>query len=263
MNKLLIKVQESIDLSHKTTSNIFSIGDKVKNINSSCVHYKSEGMVTHIEALPDRMGDIVHYKATNSGEYWKEGETLKKTESQLTRAGIMMMNPREPSAIMDMMDNMSDTMADVDPNRLQEPVFQTDPIVPEQPLEADDEESPSEEEDFSFEEQAMVMAITSLKSSTNSLLQILSSLNNPGISDNLTEPWLVGKIAVVEDYVNTIYTYVMFASKESEENTDAGSKPGLWDNIRKKRERMGKKYKPAKPGDKGRPNPSQWNKLTK
>lgn len=263
MNKLLIKVQESIDLSHKTISNIFSIGDKVKNINSSCVHYKSEGMVTHIEALPDRMGDIVHYKATNSSQYWKEGETLKKTESQLARAGVMMMNPREPSDIIDMMDNMLDTMADVDPNRLQKPVFQTDPIVPEQPLEADDEESPSEEEDFSFEEQALVMAMTSLKSSTSSLLQILSNLNNPGISDNLTEPWLVGKIAVVEDYVNTIYTYVMFSSKESEKNTDSGSKSGLWDNIRKKRERMGKKYKPAKRGDKGRPNPSQWNRLTK
>lgn len=41
------------------------------------------------------------------------------------------------------------------------------------------------------------------------------------------------------------------------------SKPGLWDNIRKKKERMGKKYKPAKPGDKDRPDPDQWKKLTK
>lgn len=38
---------------------------------------------------------------------------------------------------------------------------------------------------------------------------------------------------------------------------------GLWDNIRKKREREGKKYRPAKIGEKDRPSPEQWNKLTK
>jgi hypothetical protein len=40
-------------------------------------------------------------------------------------------------------------------------------------------------------------------------------------------------------------------------------RPGLWENIRKKKEREGKKYKPAKPGDKDRPDPEQWKKLTK
>ena len=50
----------------------------------------------------------------------------------------------------------------------------------------------------------------------------------------------------------------------SETDTEAAEKrPGLWDNIRKKRERMGKTYKPAKPGDKDRPNPEQWKNLTK
>jgi len=41
-----------------------------------------------------------------------------------------------------------------------------------------------------------------------------------------------------------------------------GDKPGLWDNIRKKKEKMGKNYRPAKPGDKDRPDPEQWKKLT-
>jgi hypothetical protein len=49
---------------------------------------------------------------------------------------------------------------------------------------------------------------------------------------------------------------------DNEEQSEAG-KPGLWDNIRKKKEREGKKYKPAKPGDKDRPDPDQWKKLTK
>jgi len=37
-------------------------------------------------------------------------------------------------------------------------------------------------------------------------------------------------------------------------------KPGLWENIRKKKEREGKKYRPAKPGDKDRPDPESWKK---
>jgi len=38
------------------------------------------------------------------------------------------------------------------------------------------------------------------------------------------------------------------------------ARPGLWENIRKKREREGKDYKPAKPGDKDRPDPEAWKK---
>ena len=34
----------------------------------------------------------------------------------------------------------------------------------------------------------------------------------------------------------------------------------LWDNIRKKKEREGKKYKPAKPGDKDRPQKDAWDR---
>ena len=38
------------------------------------------------------------------------------------------------------------------------------------------------------------------------------------------------------------------------------AKPGLWENIRKKKEREGKKYRPAKPGDKDRPSKEAWKK---
>jgi hypothetical protein len=40
----------------------------------------------------------------------------------------------------------------------------------------------------------------------------------------------------------------------------AGEKPGLWDNIRKKKEREGKNYKPAKPGDPDRPSKESFKK---
>ena len=48
--------------------------------------------------------------------------------------------------------------------------------------------------------------------------------------------------------------------EESEEWDVAEAKPGLWENIRKKKEREGKKYKPAKPGDPDRPDKDAWKK---
>lgn len=50
-----------------------------------------------------------------------------------------------------------------------------------------------------------------------------------------------------KDYLETMSDY-----SESED------KSGLWENIRKKKEREGKNYKPAKPGDKDRPDPEAW-----
>ena len=59
------------------------------------------------------------------------------------------------------------------------------------------------------------------------------------------------------------YRYYSEYEDEMEDNTISGNRPGLWDNIRKKKEKMGKNYRPAKPGDKDRPDPDQWKKLTK
>ena len=46
--------------------------------------------------------------------------------------------------------------------------------------------------------------------------------------------------------------------EEKEETAEA--KTGLWENIRKKKKRMGKNYKPAKPGSKDRPSKKAWEK---
>jgi len=44
---------------------------------------------------------------------------------------------------------------------------------------------------------------------------------------------------------------------EKVEESDAG---GLWENIRNKKRRLGDNYKPAKPGDKDRPEKKAWDK---
>lgn len=106
------------------------------------------------------------------------------------------------------------------------------------------------------------MSVGSLNAVMNHAKSILENLNDQKVKENLTAAHLQGMIAVVEDQMRSIHDFVMYVS-ESDDTTDAQSKPGLWENIRKKKEREGKKYKPAQPGDKDRPDPEQWKKLTK
>lgn len=141
------------------------------------------------------------------------------------------------------------------------------------------------------------MSLGSIKSIATHANVILQAIENPAVKEALTESWLQGKIAVTEDYMLTIHNFVMFGRSETdtegseteakkkvkikdlphyqyqdkeypgvtthEDTMSRENKPGLWENIRKKKERMGKKYKPAKPGDKDRPDSEQWKNLTK
>lgn len=144
------------------------------------------------------------------------------------------------------------------------------------------------------------MSVGSLNSIKKHADNILQSLENPMVKENLTESWLQGKIAITEDYMLTIHNYVMFVEEnedEIEEEVEASGeeinennlyipeedeyvtaeevafdesevleydiakvRPGLWENIRRKKKREGKNYRPAKPGDKDRPSPEAWKK---
>lgn len=53
----------------------------------------------------------------------------------------------------------------------------------------------------------------------------------------------------------------IFVGKKKKK-TESG-KPGLWENIRKKKERLGKNYKPASPGSPDRPDPAAFKKAQK
>jgi len=66
---------------------------------------------------------------------------------------------------------------------------------------------------------------------------------------------------ITEDnfYIPLEAEYIDFG-EETEEWDCAKEKPGLWENIRKKKEREGKNYKPAKKGDPDRPDPEAWKK---
>lgn len=106
------------------------------------------------------------------------------------------------------------------------------------------------------------MSLGSIKSIAIHAQAILNAVSNDSVKEGLTESWLQGKIAVAEDYVLTIHNFLMFGETEidTEGSQSAEALASLWENIRKKKERMGKNYRPAKPGDKDRPNPDAWKK---
>jgi hypothetical protein len=126
---------------------------------------------------------------------------------------------------------------------------------------AEEEMESPEEELNEYKEDFYEMSVGSLRAIATHAQEIMNSLDNPSVKENLTESWLQGKIAITEDYMRTIHDFVMYVS-DSDDTISAADKQGLWDNIRKKKEREGKKYRPAKPGDKDRPDPKQWKKLT-
>ncbi len=74
--------------------------------------------------------------------------------------------------------------------------------------------------------------------------------NTYGFTEELTEEnFYIPAEAEYEDF-----------GEPDEEWDIAEAKPGLWENIRKKKEREGKNYKPAKRGDKDRPDPEAYKK---
>lgn len=58
-------------------------GMRVLNINASCKHYNSEGIIKEIKDLPDDMGKIIAYEVVNDGPTFKKGDILTKTIDQI------------------------------------------------------------------------------------------------------------------------------------------------------------------------------------
>ena len=59
------------------------IGDAVVNINPSCKHHQSQGIVIKTRSLPGDAGKTATYQCTNSGPTWNVGDVLEKTLDQL------------------------------------------------------------------------------------------------------------------------------------------------------------------------------------
>lgn len=126
---------------------------------------------------------------------------------------------------------------------------------------SEDESIKEEFEEYKNDFRGMIVgSISSIKQHCEN---ILNNLDKEYIKENLTEPFLQSQIAIAEDYVLSMHNYVMFNEREEEDMQAEAARKGLWDNIRKKKKRMGKNYKPAKPGSTDRPDKDAWQKAQK
>jgi len=75
--------------------NELQAGMRVLNVNSSCLHYGSEGLIQSINDLPDNMGKVIAYEVTNEGATYKKGDILTKTIDQLQTLEAAQNAPRE------------------------------------------------------------------------------------------------------------------------------------------------------------------------
>jgi len=105
------------------------------------------------------------------------------------------------------------------------------------------------------------MNVGSLMSIMKNAERILASMEDPKVKENLTESWLQGKIAITEDYMTTIHDFVKYSPADVD-NSDM-SPESLCENIRNKKLREGKNYKPAQPGDPDRPSPEALKRAQK
>ena len=121
--------------------------------------------------------------------------------------------------------------------------------------------SKAEESLNEYKKDFLEMSVGSLNSIMRNAQSILMSLDDEKIKNNLTESWLQGKIAITEDYMTTIHDFVKFSP--SDDDTEDMTPASLWENIRKKKLREGKNYKPAKPGDPDRPSPEALKRAQK
>tara|TARA_B100001778_G_scaffold247838_1_gene208037 strand:+ start:4461 stop:4865 length:405 start_codon:yes stop_codon:yes gene_type:complete len=112
-----------------------------------------------------------------------------------------------------------------------------------------------------YQKDFLEMNVGALTSIMKNAEEILNSIADEKVKNNLTESWLQGKIAVTEDYMSTIHDFVKYSPAEDDKEDMAPA--SLWENIRKKKLREGKNYRPAKPGDKDRPTPEALKKAQK
>ncbi len=121
--------------------------------------------------------------------------------------------------------------------------------------------SKAEDDINEYKKDFLEMSVGSLNSIMRNAQSILMSLEDEKIKNNLTESWLQGKIAITEDYMTTIHDFVKFSP--SDDDKEDMTPASLWENIRKKKLREGKNYRPAKPGDKDRPSPEALKRAQK
>lgn len=96
-NYVLYSQEDENDKPEMEEEDNMQVGARVMNVNASCKHFASEGLITEIKELPDNMGKVVSYEVVNDGQNYKKGDILTKTIDQLQALNASYNSPREGS----------------------------------------------------------------------------------------------------------------------------------------------------------------------
>jgi hypothetical protein len=260
----------------------FNLGDKVVNVNPDCIHYGSKGKVCGFEKLPNEMGDIVMYETTNAGKNWTVGQMLKKTANQLSYDNEETVITTTPYIIsndeeMEMEDEMEDEDEDEDEDETEMTEYKSQyysmsvgslrAIMNHAKDILDYLDNPMVKENLTAAHLQGMIAVAedNMRSIHDFVMFVETDDDDYEESESQVKPTenmnKKRKKVKISDLPHYEYQYKKYPGVTT--TMGQNNRPGLWENIRKKRERMGKNYKPAKPGDKGRPESEQWKNLTK
>jgi hypothetical protein len=64
--------------------------------------------------------------------------------------------------------------------------------------------------------EALEMSESQLSAIADKAEQLLEAISDPEVADDILEPWIQNKLAILDDYMATIYDYIMYPSKEEE-----------------------------------------------
>jgi hypothetical protein len=102
-----------------------------------------------------------------------------------------------------------------DPNFLQKQMIEE--IVDEKIEEKISESAMAAETLEEYKADFFHMSLGSLNSIKKHTENIINAIDNPMVKENLTEPWLQGKIAITEDYMLAVHNYIMFIEENKAE----------------------------------------------
>jgi hypothetical protein len=177
--------------------------------------------------------------------------------------GVQQQLAKEDKPLVDKLpeEAKNETQNNKEANQQRKKIEELRPKNPSKDAPIDGETVAEEKSLEEYKEDFLEMNIGSLNSIVKNAEQILASLSDEKVKDNLTAGWLQGKIAITEDYMTTIHDFVKYSPSDVDEEDMTPA--SLWENIRKKKLREGKNYKPAQPGDKDRPTPEALKRAQK
>jgi hypothetical protein len=89
--------------------------------------------------------------------------------------------------------------------------------------------------------EALEMSESQLSAIADKAEQLLEAMTDPEVADDILEPWIQNKLAILDDYMATIYDYIMYPSKEEE--MEDQQNPNLNENQASSMFKVGDKVK--------------------